>query len=55
MEAAESPVLFKSEIVTSCNQLEFLALVIIAKTECPTEALNELLDKTTAGRFFVEC
>jgi|GEM_PF-1273150 len=44
MEAEESPVLFKSEIFTSCNQLEFLALVTIAKTECPTEALNKVLE-----------
>lgn len=52
MEAEESPALLKSEIFTSCNQSEFLALVIIAKTKCPTEALNTVLDNTTAGRLF---
>jgi hypothetical protein len=52
MDAEESPVLLKSEILTSCSHSEFLALVIIAKTECPTEALNTVFDNTTAGRLF---
>ena len=33
MDAEESPALYKSEMFTSSSQLEFLALVIIAKTE----------------------
>ena len=53
IDSEASPALFKSEIATSNNQFEFLALVIIANTECCTDVLNRMLDSTNAGRLLL--
>ena len=54
IDSEVSPALFKSEIATSNNQVEFLTLVIIANTECCTDVLNSVLDSTDISGHFLQ-